>query len=220
MSSRGSRPAVGRSSPRSSGAARRGPADRSGPASPPAERNSGSSLPMISLVHRKRSFQSSPGTPRIQEITADRQRRGHPLHEVELLVDRRRRGRPAPRTAMRSISSWRDRMALGSEPGHGHPAQRTVVGRVQHDDHLRRRRGATQVAEVRPWALENRSGWAAMSVMSACLVTAQNGHVALGLEEGHRRLRPQRGPHLVGVAAARRTGWGRRGRGGRPRPGR
>ena len=33
--------------------------------------------------------------------------------------------------------------------------------------------GALGWPRMRPWALENRSGWDAMSVMSACLVMPQ-----------------------------------------------
>ena len=74
---------------------------------------------------------------------------------------------------MRSISSWRDRMARGvnrgmatrrSGPWRGGSSMTTISDGGA---------GAPGWPRMRPWALENRSGWDAMSVMSACLVTAQ-----------------------------------------------
>ena len=77
-------------------------------------------------------------------------------------------------TAMRSISSWRERMARGvnrgmavrrSGPWRGGSRVTTIsMGWL----------GAPSLPRMRPCWLENRSGWEDTSTMSACRVTAQN----------------------------------------------
>ena len=77
--------------------------------------------------------------------------------------------------AMRSISSCRDRIARGvrrriptrrSGPWRGGSSVTTIsVGCA----------GAPVRPRIRPCSFEKRTGCAAMSVMSACLVIAQNG---------------------------------------------
>ena len=78
------------------------------------------------------------------------------------------------RTAMRSISSWRSRMALGVKRGMATRRSGPCVGGSSMTTISEGGGGAPGWPRMRPWALENRSGWAAMSMMSACLVTAQN----------------------------------------------
>ncbi len=139
----------------------------------------------------------------------DRERRGDALDEVEL-VGRRRSAAASSRisTAMRSISSWRDRIARGVKrgiatrrngPWRGGSSVTTIsVGcagapigpedepvRVREDHRLRRHVGDVGVLGDRPERL-----------------------VARRLEVRHRRLGPQLRPHRVAGSrgAANRTG--------------
>ena len=142
----------------------------------PGRRYSGSSLPMISLVHRKRLATSLRGAPRTEAITASG--KGPAMRPTKSSSPGAPSCSASPRTstAMRSMSgrraftprgvksglairrmgpcrggSCRTRISVGG--GNGAPARRRVI----------------------PPALEKRRGSLAMCWTSACLVTAQNG---------------------------------------------
>ena len=131
---------------------------------------------------RNRSFQSSPGHAEDPGDHPDGERGGHPLDEIELLVARGRPDRPAPRRrcgrSRRGVTGCARGVKRGmatrrNGPWRGGSSMTTISDGGA---------GAPGWPRMRPWALENRSGWEAISVMSACLVMAQKDTYPGGLE--------------------------------------
>ena len=109
----------------------------SGPAVSPGRRNSGSSLPITSLVHWKSSCQSERGTPRIQEITAIGSGAAMRSTKSKLARAVGRHGvEDLDRDAVDLLVARAD--GARSEARHRDAAQRSVARRIERDDHLRR----------------------------------------------------------------------------------
>jgi len=130
---------------------------------------------MISLVQRNNSSQSELGTPMIQAITASGN--GAATRSTKSpSVDPFTTPSPSTSRAMRSTSSWRARIARGvkrelTTRRIGPCLGGSIITRIS----VGGTGPAPSRASVMPAALPKRSGCDATCMMSACLVTAQNG---------------------------------------------